>query len=87
MNEQLFLVISSYTLSDLGGSSNLIGSLSRTMMLYSLCQAVNTFKAEQNRCRELGVLAKFQSKNFLKMHEYASVDQYDFEGKKRLYVV
>ena len=36
MNEQLFIVIISYTLSDLGDSSNLIGSLSRTMMLYSL---------------------------------------------------
>ena len=36
MNEQLFLVFSLYTLSDLGDSSNLIGSLSRTMMLYSL---------------------------------------------------
>ena len=75
MNEQLFLVISLYTLCDLGDSSNLIGSLSRTMMLYSLRQAVNTLKAEQNLCRELGVLAKFQSKNFLKMQEQASVSE------------
>ena len=48
---------------------------------------MNTLKAEQNRCRELDVLAKFQSKNFLKMQEYASVDAYDFEGEKRLYDV
>ena len=83
MNEQLFLVISSYTLSDLVDSSNLIGSLSRTMNTW----AVNTLRAEQNCCRELGDLSKFQGKNFLKMQEYASVDAYDFEGKKRLYVV
>ena len=43
------------------------------------------YKAEQNRCRELGVLAKFQSKAFLKIHEYPSSD--DFEGKKRLHGV
>ena len=28
------------------------------------------YKAEQNRCRELGVLPKFHSKAFLKIHEY-----------------
>ena len=39
-------------------------------------------KAEQNRCRGLGVLPKFHSKAFLKIHEYLSAD--DFEGKKRL---
>ena len=39
------------------------------------------YKAEQNRCRELGVLPKFQSKTFLKIHEYPSAD--DFEGKKK----
>ena len=39
-------------------------------------------KAKQNHCRELGVLPKFQSKNFLKIQEYLSVD--DFKGKKRL---
>ena len=33
-------------------------------------------------CRELGVLPKFQSKTFLKIHEYPRAD--DFEGKKRL---
>ena len=38
------------------------------------------YKAEQNRCRGLGVLRKFQSKTFLKIHEYPSAD--DFEGKK-----
>ena len=38
------------------------------------------YKAEQNRCRELGVLPKFHSKAFLKIHEYPSAD--DFEGKK-----
>ena len=38
--------------------------------------------AEQNRCRELGVLPNFHSKNFLKIREYPSVA--DFEGKKRL---
>ena len=42
-------------------------------------------KAEQNRCRELGVLPKFHSKAFLKIHEYPSAD--DFEGKKRLHGV
>ena len=31
------------------------------------------YKAEQNRCRELGVLPKFYSKNFLKIQEYLSV--------------
>ena len=43
------------------------------------------YKAEQNRSRELGVLPKFQSKTFLKIHEYPSAD--DFEGKKRLHGV
>ena len=43
------------------------------------------YKAEQNRCRELGVLPKFYSKAFLKIHEYPSAD--DFEGKKRLHGV
>ena len=38
------------------------------------------YKAEQNRCHELGVLPKFHGKNFLKIQEYPSVD--DFEGKK-----
>ena len=39
------------------------------------------YKAQKNRCRELSVLPKFHSKNFLKIQEYPSVD--DFEGKKR----
>ena len=43
------------------------------------------YKAEQNRCRELGVLPKFDSKSFLKIQKYPSVD--DFEGKKRLHGV
>ena len=43
------------------------------------------YKAEQNRCRELGVLPKFDSKRFLKIQKYPSVD--DFEGKKRLHGV
>ena len=43
------------------------------------------YKAEQNRCHELGVLPKFHSKAFLKIHEYPSAD--DFEGKKRLHGV
>ena len=43
------------------------------------------YKTEQNRCRELGVLPKFHSKTFLKIHEYPSAD--DFEGKKRLHGV
>ena len=51
------------------------------MTLYSPHYTVNN-KAEQNRCRELGVLPKFHSKAFLKIHEYLSAD--DFEGKKRL---
>ena len=43
------------------------------------------YKAEQNRCHELGVLPKFHSKKFLKIQGYPSVD--DFEGKKRLHGV
>ena len=43
------------------------------------------YKAEQNRCHELGVLQKFHSKAFLKVHEYPIAD--DFEGKKRLHGV
>ena len=43
------------------------------------------YKAEQNRCRELGVLPKFHCKAFLKIHEYPNAD--DFEGKKRLHGV
>ena len=38
------------------------------------------YKAEQNRCRELGILPKFHSENFLKIQEYPSVD--GFEGKE-----
>ena len=38
------------------------------------------YKAEQNRCRELGVFPKFYSKAFLKIHENPTAD--DFEGKK-----
>ena len=43
------------------------------------------YKAEQNGCRELGVLQKFHSKAFLKIQGYLSAD--DFEGKKRLHGV
>ena len=43
------------------------------------------YKAKQNRCRELGVLPKFSSKNVLKIQEYLTVD--DFEGRKRLHGV
>ena len=43
------------------------------------------YKAEQNHCRELGVLPKFHSKAFLKIHEYPSADH--FEGRKRLHGV
>ena len=43
------------------------------------------YKAQKNRFRELSVLPKFHSKNFLKIQEYPSVD--DFEGKKRLHDV
>ena len=54
------------------------------------CQIFNTalgdeYKAEQNRCCELGVLPKFHSKAFLKIREYPSAD--DFEGEKRLHGV
>ena len=68
-----------YTPSDLGDSSNLISSLSRTMT-----NVIFTALGESklNRCRELGVLPKFQRKNILKIQECLSVD--DFEGKKRL---
>ena len=37
------------------------------------------YKAAQNHFRELGVLPKFHGKNFLKIQEYPSVD--DFEVK------
>ena len=43
------------------------------------------YKAEKNRCRELGVLPRFHGEAFLKIHEYPNVD--DFEGKKRLHLV
>ena len=43
------------------------------------------YKVEQNRCRELGVLPKFHSKAFLKIHEYPSADE--VQGKKRLHGV
>ena len=43
------------------------------------------YKAEQNHCRELGVLQKFHRKAFLKIHEYPRAD--DFEGKKGLHGV
>ena len=50
------------------------------MTLYSPRYAVNI---KQNK--KLGVLQKFHSKAFLKIHEYPSAD--DFEGKKRLHGV
>ena len=34
------------------------------------------YKAEQNRCRELGVLPKFHSKAFLKIREYPTADEF-----------
>ena len=43
-----------YTLSDLGDSSNLIGSLSQNMTSYSPRWTVN-MKQKKNRCRELDV--------------------------------
>ena len=43
------------------------------------------YKAEKNRCHELGVLPKFHSKAFLKIHAYPSAD--DCEGEKRLHGV
>ena len=43
------------------------------------------YKAEKNRCHELGVLPRFHGKAFLKIHECPNVD--DFEGKKRLHRV
>ena len=56
------------------------------LMGYWLSQSpFGEYKVEQNRCRELGVLPKFHSKAFLKIHEYPSAD--DFEGKKRLHGV
>ena len=46
------------------------------------------YKAKQNRCRELDVLPKFQSKNFLKKPEWIFLCWINnFEGKKRLHVV
>ena len=50
-----------------------------------VCGEASEYDAEQNRCRNLGVLPKFHSKAYLKIHEYPSAD--DFEGKKRLYGV
>ena len=68
-----------YTLSDLGnGKQSYWLAISDTAL-------GGEYKAEQNRCRELGVLAKFRSKAFLKIHKYPSAD--DFEGKKRLHGV
>ena len=51
------LHVSIYTLSDLGDSSKLIGSLSRTMTLYSP-------PSETKSLSWTGCFAKFQSKNF-----------------------
>ena len=53
-----------YTLSDLGDSSNVI----RLVRYLGLC-----YKAEQNRCRELGVLPKIHGKNVLKIQKYPRV--------------
>ena len=50
-----------------------------------VCGEASEYHAEQNRCRKLGVLPKFHSKAYLKIHEYPSAD--DFESKKRLYGV
>ena len=72
--------ISIYTLTALGDSNNLIGSLSLTMTLFG-----GEYKAKQNRSRKLGVLRKLQSKDFSKIQEYPSV--HDSEGKKRLHGV
>ena len=47
-----------------------------------LWRYIHRARAEQNRCRKLGVLPKLHSKAFLKIHEYPSAD--DFEGKKWL---
>ena len=52
---------------------------------FTLIALGGEYKAEQNRCRKLGVLPKFHSKAFLKINEYPSAD--DFEGKKRLHGV
>ena len=41
------------------------------------------YKAEQNRCRELGVLPKFHSKAFLRIHEYPSADDFEAWFKQR----
>ena len=65
-------LFSIYTLGSLGDSGNLIGSLSRTMTLYSPRQAVNI---KQNTIavvnwvfsQSLRVRTEFQSKNFLKI--------------------
>ena len=35
------------------------------------------YKGEQNRCHEPGVLPKFHSKAFLKIHKYPSADDFD----------
>ena len=42
----------------------------------------NKYKAEKNRCRELGVLPKFDSKPFGKKREYPSADDFEDKAKK-----
>ena len=71
--------MSIYTLSDLGNfkQSDWLAISDYDVIFTALG---GEYKAEQNRCRELGVLPKFHSKAFLKILEYPSAD--DFEGKK-----
>ena len=76
--------ISIYTLSDLGNSSIFDWlAISDYDVIFTV--QGGGYKAEQNRCRELGVLQKFHRKAFLKINEYPSAG--DFEGKKRLHGV
>ena len=71
-------MFSIYTLSDLGDQA--------IWLVRCFSSALGgEYKAEQNRCRELGVCQRFRVRTFLKIQEYPSVD--DLEGKKRLHGV
>ena len=71
-------LFSIYTLSDLGDQA--------IWLVRCFNSALGgEYKAEQNRCRELGVCQRFRVRTFLKIQEYPSVD--DLEGKKKLHGV
>ena len=71
-------MFSLYTLSDLGDSAI-------WLVRFFSSALGGEYKAEQNRCRELGVCQRFRVRTFLKIQEHPGVD--DLEGKKRLHAV